>query len=82
MAYDILTEALKVTDPAFLLQGLLRDAGEAYLAGMPKPIKHLLAGFQGIGNGMVDVVMSKFMVPTQSAEFADVIHAACKGWYL
>lgn len=76
MVCNVLKLELKVTDPVILLQGLLHDAGEAYLCDVPKPIKSSLTGFVELENDILDVVMEKYGVATKNGALPSLVHAA------
>lgn len=76
MVYNVLKMNFNVTDNVILLQGLLHDAGEAYLCDVPKPIKSSLMGFVELENDILDVVMGKYGVATKNGELPEVVHAA------
>jgi uncharacterized protein len=52
----------------FALWALLHDAEEAYLADIPRPIKHLIPGWHQIAERVQNAVCDKFGLPREMPE--------------
>lgn len=79
--YSIGQHCLYVSDrleqfgPVVQLAGLLHDAGEAYLADLPGPLKRGLPAFKDLEDRVLTAIGKKFKIPFEFIESQDVKRA-------
>lgn len=64
--YSVAQHSVRVAlalPPGLQLAGLLHDAAEAYVADLPRPIKHLLPDYKKIETGVWDAISYRFGLP-------------------